>query len=140
MNKNGFIISVDAFLSMTLLAFIILISFFYLSTISLSSWNSVDLINMARDEATVLEKNSSFSNAVSIGSAEEILSNLNATPEKFCFEVSISRQGVSVPILGTKKSGCVKSFTELYSVQRTFVVKDTTNVYFYVAKIDVWYK
>ena len=74
MHNKGFIITTDAFIGLTLLALITVISFFYLSTVVQSSWNTVDLINLARDEATVLEKQQIFENAIKQSSADLLLS------------------------------------------------------------------
>ena len=57
MQIKGFIITIDSFIGLSMLAFIIVISFFYLSTVSQTSWNTVDLIDTTRDEVVVLKNN-----------------------------------------------------------------------------------
>lgn len=136
MNKNGFIISTDSFLGLTAIAFIIIISFFYLSQISLYSWDSVHLINSARDVSIVLEKSNSLQNSVLLNSNELITQKLNSTPENICFEVLIFESDSSNPKMIALKSGCVKFFREKFAVDRSFIVQDD----FYLAKVQAWYK
>ena len=141
MHSKGFIISTDAFIGLSMLAFIVLISFFYLSTVSLNSWNTVDLINLTRDEASVLEKQFVFENAVKQSSADLILSKINATPDSHCFEVSIfAETNLNVPTIYALKTGCTKSYDQLVVANRTFIVNTDTNIGFYIAKLGAWYK
>jgi hypothetical protein len=141
MHNKGFIISTDAFIGLSMLAFIVVISFFYLSTITLTSWNTIDLINTTRDEVTVLEKQQVLENAIKQSSADLILSKLNATPDSQCFELSIfSENNLDIPILYTLKTGCTKNYTHLVVADRTVVVNTDTNVEFYIAKLGGWYK
>jgi len=141
MHNKGFIISTDAFLGLSMLAFIIVISFFYLSTVDQSSWNTVDLIDLTRDEITFLEKQQILENAIKQSSADLILSNLNATPNSPCFELSIfSETNLSVPMLYALKTGCTKNYSQLVVADRTLVVNTDTNVQFYIAKLGGWYK
>lgn len=136
MNKNGFVISTDSFLGLTIIAFVIIASLFYLSQINFSSWNSVYLINSARDVAIVLEKSDSFKNSVFLNSSELITEKLNATPDSKCFEVSIFGENYVDPKIVSLKPGCVKLFREKFSIDRSFVVDNN----FYLAKVEVWYK
>jgi hypothetical protein len=134
--NKGFIISTDSFLGLTLMAFIILIAIFYISIISLDSWNSIDLINTSRDEIALLEKNNVLKNSITQASNELIIEKLNETTQNICFEVSIYEYGNTFPDLIAKKSGCVKNTDELFIVNRSFV----TDTNFYTAKIESWYK
>lgn len=141
MHNKGFIITTDAFIGLTLLALITVISFFYLSTVVQSSWNTVDLINLARDEATVLEKQQIFENAIKQSSADLLLSKLNATADSHCVEVSIfSESNLTVPTLYALKTGCTKNYSQLVIADRSVIVNNGIDVDFYVAKVGVWYK
>ena len=141
MQIKGFIITIDAFMGLSMLAFIIVISFFYLSTVSLTSWNTIDLINTTRDEVVVLEKQQVLENAMKQSSADLILSKLNATPDSHCFELSIfSEDNLDIPVLYALKTGCTKDYAQLVVADRTFIVNTDTNVEFYVAKLGGWYK
>ena len=141
MHNKGFIITTDAFIGLSMLAFIIVISFFYLSTVSMTSWNTVDLINLTRDEITVLEKQLVLEDAIKQSSADLILSKINATPDAYCFELSIfSGTNLDVPVLYALKTGCTKNYSQLVAADRTFVVNSDTNVEFYIAKLGGWYK
>ncbi len=141
MRSRGFIISADAFLAITLLAVLASIAFFYLSTVSFTAWDNIDLINAVRDEAIVLEKQQVFENAIKQQSADPLLSKLNSTPNAFCFEVSIfSEDNLDIPIIYVSKTGCTKNFSELVVANRTIVSNSDTSVGFYIAKVGGWYK
>jgi len=141
MQTKGFIISTDAFIGLSLLAFFVVISYFYLSTVSLTSWNTIDLIDVTRDEITVLEKQQVLENAIKQSSADLILSKINATQDSLCFELSIfSQSNLDVPMLYAIKTGCTKNYEQLVVADRTLVVNTDTNVEFYIAKIGGWYK
>ena len=137
---KGFIITTDAFIGLSLLTFIVVISFFYLSTVSLTSWNTVDLINMTRDEITVLEKQQVLEDAIKQSSVDLILSKINATPDSHCFELSIFPEtNLIVPKLYALKTGCTKNYDQLVVANRTVIVNSDTNIEFYVAKLGGWY-
>ncbi len=138
--NRGFIISSDAFIGLTVLAFLILVSLSYVAQVNIDSWNNIDLINSARDLSTVLEKNLVFENAIKQQSSELIQQNINESLQSICFEARIySSTDLNTPILGALKADCTKSFSELVSVERTIIVNDS-NVSFYVAKMEAWYK
>jgi hypothetical protein len=141
MKDKGFILTFDSFLGIVLLFFLILATFFYISQISFDSWNSIDLITYARDEATVLEKNLVFENAIRQGSSELIRQNLNATHNPICFEASIFEDNnITSPVIIATKSGCVKNSDSIYAINRTVVVKNNADINFYLIKMEAWYK
>jgi len=141
MQIKGFIISTDAFIGLSMLAFIVVISFFYLSTVSLTSWNTIDLIDTVRDEVVVLEKQQVLENIVKQGSIDLVLSKLNATSDQFCFELSVFAQGnLDVPVLYAIKTGCTKNYEQLVVADRTVIVNTGDDVEFYIAKLGGWYK
>lgn len=135
LSKKGFIITTDSFIGIILMAFIIIVSIFYISIINLSAWNSIDLINNSRDISIVLEKSGVFKNSVEQESSELLLENLNATKENICFEVKIDKINFEDFII-VKKSGCTKKTEESLIVNRTFV--DGNN--FYITTVEAWYK
>ena len=141
MQNKEFIISTDAFIGLSMLAFIVVISFFYLSTVSLTSWNTIDLIDTVRDEAIVLEKQQVFEDAIKQSSIDLVLSKLNATSDQFCFELSVfAESNLDVPVLYAIKTGCTKNYEQLVVADRTVVVNTDTDVDFYIAKLGGWYK
>jgi len=141
MPSKGFIISTDAFIGLSMLALIVVISFSYISTVSLTSWNTIDLIDTTRDEVTVLEKQSILENAMKQSSADLILSKLNATPDSHCFELSIfGENNLDIPVLYALKTGCTKDYEQLVVADRTFIVNTDSNIQVYVAKLGGWYK
>jgi hypothetical protein len=139
MSERGFVITVDAFLSVTMIVLFIILSFFYLSKVNLSSWNSVDLKTMTSDELTVLEKSLVFEDALKRGSSELILSSLNSTPIGYCFEATLFSQSFS-PIIHTIKAGCTKNATNIASNERVIIVPTDSTPLIYVARVEGWVK
>jgi len=141
MKSKGFVITTDAFIALTLLFLFTIVSLFFVSNVSMNAWNSVDLSLASRDEAAVLEKSLSFESAVLWGSAEPIVSIINASPEAYCFEVALySESDLNTPVLFALKSGCVKSFSEISVSQRSVVVNSGNDLSFFVARVGAWYK
>ncbi len=140
MNKNekGFIITVDSFISTTLVLVFVLVSFYYLSNISLNAWNTVDARTLAFDEGAVLEKSNALENSVKLVSSEPLLNSLNSTPSGYCFEATVFDSTMSTPIIHAIKTGCVKNSTKLISIDRAFVVRENAISSFYIARVDVW--
>ncbi len=136
MNKKGFVISTDSFLGLTLLSLIIIFSLFYLSQLNVFAWDSVNLIDSARDVSVVLEKSGVFENSVKLGSSELLLEQLNATPQRICFEVIIFDKNSLNPLLISTKAGCLVQNFQRFSINRSFIVDSN----FYLSKIEVWYK
>jgi hypothetical protein len=137
-SNKGFIITIDSFVSVTLMLFIIVASFFYLSQVSLTSWNSVALRNAVFSELAVLEKDSILERAVVQSSSEELLSALDLSPQNYCFEVVVFDENVSSPLVHALKTGCVKTAKETVSAERTFVVVENESASFYVARGIGW--
>ncbi len=139
-NNKGFVITVDAFLGATLILLFIIISFFYLSQVSLTSWNLIDLRNIVNDEAAVLEKTMTLEYSVNQSSSDALLSKLNESAMNVCFEVTITNPVTSLPVVHAVKTGCVKNASEVASIERSFVVNDGNSVSFFVARIEGWVK
>ncbi|MEK6958725.1 MAG: hypothetical protein AABW59_01630 [archaeon] len=141
MQSKAFVISADSFIAFTLLLFLIMLSLFYLSQISMTSWDYVDMVNIVRDEATILEKSRSLESAIDQRSAEPLLSMLDASPGEYCFDAAIfTAQNNSLPIVYALKGGCDRSFSDLSSVERTIVSTSGGVAKFYVARISGWVK
>ena len=139
-SSKGFVITIDAFLSVTLVLLFIILSFFYLSQISINSWDSIDLKNTIYDSSNVLEKSLVLENAVKSLSSEEILVNLNETSKSYCIQLSILKQSDLSPLIVALKSGCQKLTDQLFSYERTLVVKSDSNFSFYVVRTEGWVK
>lgn len=141
MRNRGFLISLDAFLSLTINMLLIFMAFFYLSQISTTSWNSVDLKLIVMDQLAVLEKSGTLESSVKQKSSEPILSSLNMTPYPLCFEVLVfNDENLSVPAIHVVKAGCQKNFTELSVVERALVVVHNSDVNFLIARVSGWKK
>lgn len=138
--EKGFVITVDAFLSSTLILLLIILSFFYLSNTSLNSWNIVDLKNIVFDCASVLEKSLTLESAVKQSSSEGILLFLNNTPNRYCFEVVILNPADLSPVVDVLKAGCTKYSDEIISYERALVVKNSSSTSFYLARVEGWVK
>jgi hypothetical protein len=139
--QKGFILSSDAFLGLTLLALLIVVSFGYISQINPSVWNNIDLINAGRDLSITFKKSDVFTNAIKLSSAELLFDKLDSTPNSFCFEVNIfAESNLDVPIINAMKAGCIKSFDEFVVINNSLVVNNNDEVSFYLVKVGVWYK
>jgi hypothetical protein len=138
---RGFFLSIDSFISITMMLMLILLAFFYMSKVDVSSWNSVDLKTMASDQLSVLEKSLALENSVKQYSAEPILAQIDSSPNAYCFETSIFGAGnLSVPVIHTIKTGCIKKFDESSVAERALVVNADGNISFYVAREEAWVK
>ncbi|MFA5357513.1 MAG: hypothetical protein WC308_01165 [archaeon] len=141
MRSDGFLISLDAFLSLTLSMLLILMAFFYLSQISVAAWNSVDLKQLSMDEAIVLEKSGALENSVKQRSSDLILSSLNNSPFAYCFDVAVfNDENLDVPLVHALKAGCQKNFSNLVVVERSFVLVDGADANFLIARVSGWTK
>lgn len=139
-NNKGLFISTDSFVGLILVFILILTSMVFLSQVSFNSWNSIDLINAVRDEATVLEKNMVFEDSIKQNSSEIISLNLINSPSAFCFDVAIFRSSdLELPIISTIKPGCVKYAKEISSIERTIVINQNGVIDFYIARVSGWY-
>ncbi len=140
MKNKGFIISSDAFLGLTLLSILILISISYISQVDTNSWNNIDLINAGRDLSIVLDKSGVLEDAIKQSSTEVLSNKLVTTQNNICFEVNVfNEENLGVPMMSSIKAGCVKNYSELVVVNRSFVVEDNT-LDFYLVKVEAWYK
>ncbi|MFA6268824.1 MAG: hypothetical protein WCW13_03015 [archaeon] len=137
--QKGFLITVDAFLSVTLILLIIILSFFYLSKVTLDSWDKVDLISLVFDEASVLEKSLAIENSILQSSSENILDYLNNTPSGVCFEVTVFSSTL-VPEVHALKNGCVGRADDVVSYERTVAVRNLSSVTFYIFRVEGWLK
>lgn len=140
MGEKGFVITIDAFLGITLMFALIIVAFFFFSQTELSAWNSVDLRNAVNDEAAVLLKGRILENALQQGSSELVLMNLNSSSDNYCFEVTITGAGSSSIVLHSIKTGCVKSSDNIAAVNKSVVVRSNSLVSFYIARVEGWVK
>jgi hypothetical protein len=141
MQSKGFVITTDAFIALTLLFILAVVSFFFISNTSIESWNNVDLVLASRDESALLEKSLALENAVLRDSTEPITELINASPQAICLEVSVfSQSDLNTPVMYALKASCTKSFSEVVVSQRSFVVNNGSSVNFFVARIGAWYK
>jgi|GEM_PF-1091783 len=136
-SERGFVITVDAFLSVVVTTLLVLLAFFYLSWVSSDSWNVVDLKNIVSDEASVLEKNATFEDSVLRNSSELLEISLNSSPDPYCFEATIFNSSLS-PVIHALKAGCSKTATQIISSERTIVVRDDAGSSFYFARVEGW--
>ena len=139
MSEKGFVITIDAFLSVTVVVLFVILAFFYLSNVGSVSWNSIDLKTIVSDELSVLEKSLVFEDALERGSSELILSSLNSTPNNYCFEVTLFSEVFS-PIVHTIKTGCTKSATQIVSSERVIIVQSDFGPTSYIARVEGWSK
>ena len=139
LKEKGFIITVDSFLSITLVAILMMLAFGYISLIKLDSWNSIDLKNSVSDLSILLDKTDSINSALLSYSTEGISSVLNSTPNNTCFESTVFDSGSTV-VLHAIKTGCTKSSTQVFSVERSIVLNDNGVVSFFISRVEGWFK
>jgi hypothetical protein len=137
--EKGFIITVDSFLAITIVAVFMILAFGYLSLVRIDSWNSVDLKNSCSDLASVLLKSDSINNALLGSTTEQISSVLNSTPSNVCFEVIVFDDSSSV-VLHTIKTGCTKNSVQVFSAERSVVLNEDSDISFFVARVNGWFK
>ena len=137
--EKGFIITVDSFLSITLVALLIVLAFGYISLIKLESWNSIDLKNSVSDLSILLDKTDSVDNALLSYSTEGISSVLNSTPSNICFESTVFDSD-SIVILHAIKTGCTKNSAQVFSAERLIVLNDNGSISFYISRVEGWFK
>ena len=137
--EKGFVMTVDAFLSITLIAIFVLLAFGYISLIKLDSWNSVDLKNSVFDTISILEKTNLFNDALLNYSTEGISSIMNSTPNNVCFESTVFDNSLNV-VLHSIKTGCTKNSSQIFSAERLIVLNNNGNVSFFIARIEGWSK
>jgi hypothetical protein len=138
-SNKGFIITVDSFLGITLVAVFMILALVYLSLIRLDSWNSVDLKDSCSDLVSIMEKKGVIIDALLSSSSERISLVLNSTPSNKCFELIIFDDS-SNNVIHSIKTGCVKNSTSVFSVERSIVLNDGSSVSFFVARINGWFK
>lgn len=138
-NERGFIITVDSFLALTLVAVFVILAFGFISLVKIDSWNSVDLKNSSSDLSSVLDTSGVIKNALLSSSTEGILSILNSTPANICFESLVFDSDSNI-VLHSIKTGCVKSSTQIFSTERLIVLNDSTNVSFFISRVNGWFK
>ena len=139
--EKGFVLTVDAFLSVTLILLFIILSFFYLSKTSVYSWNAVDLRLVTGDELAVLEKGGVLESAIKQSSSEGILSALNDTPNSYCFSLTVYDYSAALaPKLNSVKSGCAQKGNDVSSVERTIISRNASDINFYIARLEGWRK
>jgi hypothetical protein len=140
LKSKGFILTFDAFLGLTLLAVLIIVSFGYVAQVNPIVWNNIDLINAGRDVSITFEKSNVFSNAIKQNSSELLVDKLDATPNSFCFEINIFESAnLYVPKINVIKAGCNKNFDEFVVVNSSLVVNNGS-LDFYMVGVGVWYK
>jgi len=139
LKEKGFIITVDSFLSITLVTLLVILAFNYVSLIKLDSWDSVDLKNSSSDVISILDKSNSFNDALLSSSTEGISSILNSTPNNVCFESTVFDSDSNI-VLHTIKTGCTKNSTSVFSVERSIVLNNSGVNSFFIARIEGWVK
>ncbi len=138
-SERGFVITVDAFLSVVVMILLILASFFYLSKVSSNSWNVVDLRNIVSDKAVVLEKNHIFEDSILRDSSELLEASLNLVPEPYCLEATVLNASLS-PVVHAVKVGCTSTPTQIISSERTIILRSDAGSSFFIAKVEGWVK
>lgn len=140
MNGGGFVITVDAFMGITLLFGLVLLAFFFISQSGLLAWNAVDLRAAVNDEAVSLQKSLVLENAIKQSSSELLSSALNSSVGVMCFDASVTDLWTSQPVLYAIKNGCGASSGDVLVVNRAIAVRTDAGISFYLVKVGGWVK
>lgn len=138
-NEKGFIITVDSFLALTLVAVFVIVAFGFISLVRIDSWNSVDLKNSSSDVSSILKSTGTINNALLGSSTEGILEILNNTPGNICFESMVFDSDSNI-VLHSIKTGCIKNSTQVFSSERLIVLNDSGTISFFISRINGWFK
>jgi hypothetical protein len=131
--KKGIIFSIDAALAVVTALLLITAVLYFLGQNTVPH-ESVVLDSIARDSATVLEKDRTFRTAVEINSPTVIERYLNGLPSHICASVSL-QTSASIEVMSTIKTGCT-SGREKSRARRSFI---TTGLNSYYAIVEVWF-
>lgn len=137
--EKGFIITVDSFLALTLVAVFVILAFGFISLVRIDSWNSVDLKNSSSDVSSILKSTGTINDALLSSSTEGILEILNATPGNICFESMIFDSDSNI-VLHSIKTGCIKNSTQVFSSERLIVLNESGATSFFISRVNGWFK
>lgn len=137
--ERGFIITVDSFLALTLVAIFVILAFGFISLIRIDSWDSVDLKNSSSDLSSILKSTGVVKNALLGSSAEGVLEVLNSTPGNICFESMVFDSDSNI-VIHSIKTGCIKNSTQVFSSERLIVLNDSGTISFFISRINGWFK
>ena len=145
---KGFFFTVDSFLALTFVTAVVLLSLFHMSHVQLDSWNSIDLRYASNDLLVVLEKSGNLENSFKLNSAGDaivpassliVLEDLNNSPQAYCFELLIFRNGdQDIPEFHVLKPNCDKESFEFASVERPLVIVKGDIIQSYTVRLGGW--
>jgi hypothetical protein len=138
MNK-GFVLTMDSFLAITFISIIAIVSISLISQISFDTWDDIQLINLTKDEISILKKTNSFQNSILQNSSSPITNELNKTPNKYCFDFEIYEINSSFPLLNGTKRGCSKKSNSIVSSTTTIILNTSNDIGYYIVTINGWY-
>ncbi|MBI2598472.1 MAG: hypothetical protein HYW50_04720, partial [Candidatus Diapherotrites archaeon] len=137
--KKGFVMSVDAIISLLIFFALFSATTFYLGQVKFEAKNSVLLKESAMDAITVLEKNGKLEEAVKTNKATQIRSFLNKLPNSLCAQIQIfGENDPANPLMTVLRPDCKKNFKETATFNRSFAVLNGATADNYVARITAW--
>lgn len=135
---KGFILSMDALFSLTVLMILLGIVTFYFSGISFGAFQSAALYDFASDIGASLEKGGYFERAIDENEMNELSTIINVSPQRLCLEIRIySSEDINSVLFNTYKVGCISKYTERASYKRSFFSNKTGKAY--LAEVLAWY-
>ncbi|MCX8190026.1 MAG: hypothetical protein N3F05_02240 [Candidatus Diapherotrites archaeon] len=136
---KGFILSMDALFSLTVLIILLGIVTFYFSGMSFGAFQSTALYDFASDLGAALEKGGYFEKAIDENEMTELSTILNVSPQKLCLELRIySSEDINSVLFSTYKVGCVSKYSERASYKRSFFSNKAGKAY--LAEVLAWYR
>ncbi|MBU1120407.1 hypothetical protein KJ660_00860 [Candidatus Micrarchaeota archaeon] len=141
MNERGWIISFDAVLALMVMLVLFVGISFYVSGIKHESLESIRLQEFTFDVLSVLEKSGKIEEAVKGNDATELKRFIEKTQSQYCLSLELySSDDMSNAVISVNKSDCGGKYSELVSVKRSFLVKENSDLNFYLAKAKAWVK
>ena len=142
MGKKGFVITLDAFLSLVLVLVLVFAAYSAISGTTATAWDTVQLKTLAQDEATVLQKSRAADAANFVWSGMDLVEIMNVSPVRVCFESSILYGPDRSVLVHALKTGCVKNASEIVAVERSFVtigVSDPSLIANDIIRVEAWW-
>ncbi len=141
MNNWGFLISTDGLLALFVMLVIFIAAANYIGGINSDSVESLNLKRFTMDSITSLEKAGDLEDAILQDKTAKLRQFLNKLPNSYCATINLySSNDLDSIIMSVSRGGCKTTGGETASIKRSFIVRDGTELNFFVAQMNAWYK
>jgi hypothetical protein len=137
--SKGFVIAVDALLSLAILFVIITLAFDASSSARNNFQQEKSLFLFAENAALTFEQTRLLSDAVILNNTTRVRSAINGWPSAICGSVSVyDSPDENVPVFSVTKTGCALQTVQLERVRHGFMVASPPDVNLYVMEVAAW--